>query len=72
MREFIANPAFARKPQIALIFAYVLLAILCSLHRKTWPVAFYYVACFVKDTGVEGANRALYSFGQQGSTHLVR
>lgn len=52
MREFIANPAFAKNAQIALILAYVLLAVLFSLHKKTWPVALYYVGCFVKDTSV--------------------
>lgn len=52
MREFITNPAFAKNAQMMLIFAYVLLAILFSLHKKTWPVAFYYVGCVVKDTGV--------------------
>ena len=52
MREFIANPAFAKNAQMALIIAYVLLAVLFSLHKKTWPVAFYYVGCVIKDTGV--------------------
>ena len=52
MREFIANPAFAKNARLALIVAYVLLAVLFALYKKTWPVSLYYVGCFVKDTGV--------------------
>jgi hypothetical protein len=52
MRELIASPTLARNAQIVLIVAYAMLAVLFSLHKKTWPVSLYYVGCFVKDTGV--------------------
>lgn len=52
MRELVLNPTFAKNAQLALIFAYALLAVLFGLHKKTWPVSLYYVGCFVKDTGV--------------------
>ena len=52
MRQLIGNPALAKNAQILLIVAYAMLAVLFALHKKTWPVALYYVGCFVKDTGV--------------------
>lgn len=52
MMNVIKSPIFARNIQIILIFVYLLLATLFSFHKKTWPVALYYIGCFVKDTGV--------------------
>jgi hypothetical protein len=52
MRQLIGNPVLAKNAQIVLILAYAMLAVLFALHKKTWPVALYYVGCFVKDTGV--------------------
>ena len=41
-----------RHIQVVLIFVYLLLAMLFMANRATWPVALYYVGCFVKDSGV--------------------
>lgn len=36
----------------ALLIFYVVLAVVFSLQKKTWPIAIYYIGCLVKDTGV--------------------
>lgn len=38
--------------QAVLIGFYVILAVLFAMEKKTWPMAIYYVGCFVKDSGV--------------------
>lgn len=50
--KWIGDPNFAKTAQLILIVAYLILAILFAINKKTWPVSLYYVGCFVKDTGV--------------------
>ena len=38
--------------QGVLIAAYVVLAVAFGLKRATWPLAIYYLGCFVKDFAV--------------------
>lgn len=38
--------------QGVLIAFYVALAVLFAREKKTWPLALYYIGCFVKDSGV--------------------
>lgn len=38
--------------QAVLIVFYIVLAVLFARDKKTWPIALYYVGCFIKDSGV--------------------
>ncbi len=38
--------------QTVLLGFYLVLAVLFSLERVTWPMALYYAGCVVKDSGV--------------------
>lgn len=38
--------------QAALIVVYLVLTVLFSFQRVTWPMSLYYLGCFVKDSGV--------------------
>lgn len=42
----------AKGLQIGLLAQYAIAAVLFGMNKKTWPVALYYVGCFVKDSGV--------------------
>lgn len=50
--HWLENPLVARYTQVGLLFVYGALAALFALHKKTWPIALYYIGCLVKDSSV--------------------